>query len=316
MKKLTLILGLALLVPTASCGKKTYPVTTANENLSSLTKITDGRNAALDPNGGAEGEPLFYVVVESEDLSSLNFNKVSNVYRKDNPLAPSQTQVTSGKNYLRGPWFNADIDRVAFGGKLAGASTYDISMMPAYKGTAIYPITESVDASEMWPCISSDGKLIVYQRVTTSGKITKAEIWIKNLVTGESAILGGGAVPRFSPDAQQIAYLKFNSENQSQLWVMNSDGTNPRQLTDIKKGYVSDLSWSPDGNQIVFCAKRDNKKDFDLYILNVDGTNFHQITINESSDISPYWSKDNYIYFCSDRGSQSGKYQIWRFKAK
>lgn len=306
MKKLIFFLSLAVMLMLTSCGKKVFMITTANENLRSLSKITDGKNPALDPNGGGKNETLFYVVANGKE---------SNIYKKDNPLAPSQTQVTSGNNVLRGPWYCPAIDRVAFGGKLAGSSTNDISMMPATKGTAIYPITESVDAGELWPCISNDGTMIAYQRAAANGLKVNIEIWVKNLVTGESAILGGGAVPRFSPDGKKIAYVKYMNNNQNQLWVMNVDGSNSMQLTDLKKGTVDDMSWSPDGSQIVFSAKRDNKKDYDLYIINNDGSNLHQITINESSDLCPFWSNDNFIYFSSDRGAQAGKYQIWRFQA-
>ena len=57
-----------------------------------------------------------------------------------------------------------------------------------------------------------------------------------------------------------------------------------------------------------------DKKDFDIYIIDVDGNNLTQVTINKSYDGMPYWTKDNYLYFVSDRGNVEENLQIWRFK--
>lgn len=72
--------------------------------------------------------------------------------------------------------------------------------------------------------------------------------------------------------------------------------------------------WSPDGTKLVFQAFKKDKKDYDLYVIDIDGNNLVQLTINKSYDGMPYWTKDNFLYFVSDRGNTEGNFQIWRFK--
>ena len=98
------------------------------------------------------------------------------------------------------------------------------------------------------------------------------------------------------------------------VWTMNTDGSDPVQLTDAKKGYAYHPRYKPDGKKIVFDCFKKERKDNDIYIIDSDGNNLTQVTINKSYDGQPYWTKDGYIYFVSDRGGKAGNRQIWRFK--
>ena len=95
---------------------------------------------------------------------------------------------------------------------------------------------------------------------------------------------------------------------------MNPDGSEQIQVTDAKKGFAFYPCWNPEGNKIAFQACKKDKKDFDIYIIDDDGNNLTQVTINKSYDGMPYWTEDNFLYFCSDRGNENGNFQIWRFK--
>lgn len=306
-----------------SCKSTTFAISSGDENLSALTKVTDNEEPCITPFGGDDGLDLYFAARESK--------KYYNIYKKDNALSQSMIQKTSGKNYNTSPVYSSKLDKIAFKCQNEGNSTSDIFMMSNGKAIALSPMTESSDAYEGHPSFSPDGTWLAYDKVQYSfyksasigmlfGMVSttivkNSELWIKNLKTNETILLGNGAQPRFSPDGKRIAYVKYSSDAKScSIWIMDIDGSNTIQITDAKKGYASSPCWSPDGTKIIFSSMKTDKKDYDLYVVNVDGNGLVQLTKNKSYDDHPYWTKDGYIYFSSDRGSKSGGYQIWRFK--
>jgi TolB protein len=324
MKK-NYLLALATSVILVSCGGSKFAVTTGGENLTALTKVTDGEESSIHPFGGDNGANLFYAVGEKK-------GKYYNIFKKDNPFATASVQKTSGNNINYAPAYCAATDKIAFRCQNDGMNSSDIFMMSGTQGKALTQITESHGDYEGNPCFSNDGGLLVYDKQSyeyykkanwasllfggyTTVIVENSEIWLKNLKTGESTLLGNGYQPSFSPDGKQIAYVKYSSDAKStSIYLMNLDGTNQIQVTDAKKGYALNPRWSPDGKKIIFQLSKKDKKDFDIYVVNIDGENLTQLTLNKSSDATPYWTTDGYIYFASDRGGKKGKFQIWRFK--
>ncbi len=72
-------------------------------------------------------------------------------------------------------------------------------------------------------------------------------------------IRGGVSQPRLSPDGKRIAFFSGRGGSQD-LWIMNSDGSGLRKLTDLEKSnaYVgmrgNELCWSPDGKTLAYNA--------------------------------------------------------------
>lgn len=324
MKKLFFAIVL-MSVAVSGYGKKKWAITTTGESLQALTQVTDNEEPCMYPFGGDNGSPLYFAARENK--------KYWNIYKKDNPFSAAMTQKTSGKNFNFSPAYNAVIDKIAFRCRLEGSNTSDIYMMTDSKGKALNQVTESTNAYEDYPSFNADGTLLVYSKVQysyyrkynfwssffglggTTIIVENSEIWMKNLKTGETTLLGNGYQPEFSPDGKKIAYVKYSSDAKScSIWTMNIDGGEQVQVTDAKKGYAFRPRWSPDGTKLVFEAAKKDKKDFDIYIIDVDGNNLTQVTINKSYDGMPYWTKDNYLYFVSDRGNVEENLQIWRFK--
>jgi len=297
-KHLCHALVVAFVASLASCGTTTYMVTSGSENLRSLTKITEGKNSCSFPSGSVESETLFFTM-------AVDYEK--GVYKKDNPLAPSQVQVTSGQTCLY-PTYCVANDRVAFTRWVDGY--YDIYMMPATKGNALIPVTETNRDNELVPSFSPDGTLIAFQKGLINSR--DAEIWLKNTKTGETMLLGQGSTPSISPDGKKIAYAKIESSNSRNIWVMDIDGSNAQQLTSSKEEFAGFPKWSPTGDKIVFQSNK-NKGNFDIFVMNANGTGLVQLTTNESDDYTPFWSKEGFIYMSSDRGDKKGNFNIWRF---
>ena len=95
--------------------------------------------------------------------------------------------------------------------------------------------------------------------------------------------------PDLSPDGQWLAY---NSQGKKEdLFVMRTDGTNLRQLTndDAKD---RGPRWSPDGKRIAFFSNRAGRR-WEVWTISADGANLQQMTHGETVDsIWPVWSPD------------------------
>ncbi len=90
-----------------------------------------------------------------------------------------------------------------------------------------------------------------------------------------------------------------------EIYVMNADGSNIRQVTSNGKANFGPYFF-PDGKRIIFCSNMDDPKgrNFDLYSINVDGTGLERITYNDTFDGFPMFSLNDggkKFVFCSNR---------------
>ena len=113
-----------------------------------------------------------------------------------------------------------------------------------------------------------------------------------SLVSASVFACGGSSGPA------QIAFSN-DRDGDREIFVMDADGTNVRQLTTNNDSPVG-LAWSPDGKQIAFSSFRN--PDREIFVMDVDGTNVRQLTTNDDLDFDPAWSPDGkQIAFSSDR---------------
>jgi Tol biopolymer transport system component len=110
--------------------------------------------------------------------------------------------------------------------------------------------------------------------------------------------------PTWSPDGSMIAFASSRA-GARQLFVMNSDGTNIRQITNL-----SDMggrsTWSPDRTKLAFYRGEFGNRN--IYVINVDGTGLVQLT-NGGDNLGASWSPDgNWIAFTSFRDGNNEIY--------
>jgi Tol biopolymer transport system component len=91
-----------------------------------------------------------------------------------------------------------------------------------------------------------------------------------------------------------------------ELWVMNADGSDKRQITDNGAANFGPF-FHPDGKRIIFSSNLGAEKgrgmpNFDLYLVNVDGTGLTRITTCPTFDGFPMFTADGKtLVFCSNR---------------
>lgn len=112
--------------------------------------------------------------------------------------------------------------------------------------------------------------------------------------------------PNYSPDGKRLAFTSMRGGG-LQIFVSNSDGSNPAQLTHFAVNTGSPR-WSPDGRYIAFDS--DEAGQGDIYIIPAEGGPARRFTPDDSYEELPSWSRDGrWIYFGSDR---AGQFQLWK----
>jgi Tol biopolymer transport system component len=159
--------------------------------------------------------------------------------------------------------------------------------------------------------LSPDGKTIVF----TSLKDGDLDIYTMNVdgsnmkrLTFQKGYDGG---PFFSHDGKKIVYRAWHPTdtalasyesllkqrlvrpNRMELWVMNADGSNQHQITNLGGANFGPY-FTPDDRRIIFSSnyKNPRSRNFELYLVNADGTGLEQVTDDPEFDGFPMFSPD------------------------
>ncbi len=184
--------------------------------------------------------------------------------------------------------------------------------------------------------ISPDGKRIVF----TSLRDGDLELYSMNIDGSEvlrlthEAGYDGGAF--YSPDGAMIVYRAYHPQtpeeladyqellqedlvrpSQVELFVMNADGSNRRQITNNGAANFAPF-FHPNGKQIIFCSNVSDtssprRRNFDLHLINIDGSEMEQVTFHGEFDGFPMFTHDGKkLVFCSNRnGAKPGQTNVF-----
>ncbi len=161
------------------------------------------------------------------------------------------------------------------------------------------------------PAISPDGRYVAF---LSEKDLLSIDLYLADAQTGKilrkltsktrnshidefNFIESAGA---WSPDSKRFAFSVFAAGRNQLIVVDVSNGRTlqTESMTDVEE--FSNITWSPNGNDIAFSGLKEGQSD--LYLFNLESKKLTQLTNDRYSDYHPGFSKDgSKLVFSSDR---------------
>jgi Tol biopolymer transport system component/DNA-binding winged helix-turn-helix (wHTH) protein len=294
--------GKLLAVPDKSSQEQPFSIFSISIETGEKTKLTS-------PSAGSLGDffPAF-----SPDQKTLAFVRSVSIATADIYLLSlaggEPARLTFNNSSIRGLSWTSDSKELVFASR-RGGSTYNLWKVSTIDGTPERLTTSDRDVYS--PTISLHGNRLSYTQSMMDGNIWRIGLQTSKgqenqplkLISSTQEDSG----PQYSPDGKRIVFASRRSGS-FEIWVCESDGFNPRQLTTIGGPLTGTPRWSPDGRQIAFDSWIEGNAD--IYVISADGGKPRRLTYDSDEDITPSWSRDGrWIYFGCTR---SGSMQIWK----
>jgi len=196
-------------------------------STSSLIQLTDEIGNAFSPDFSPDGERVVFANKDAQGQTSLYIVDRTG----DNLRLLFNGPNYSGPTTIVGAAWSPDGKTIAFAMSTTELFEYEIFLIntdgtqaPQQLATGLLGITGSLD----W---SPNGRYLLVSAGPPGDKdifdIDLQENTIARLTYG-----GNNNSPSFSPDGQYVAYNSLRNGGQADIYVINADGTDERQLTD------------------------------------------------------------------------------------
>ena len=129
--------------------------------------------------------------------------------------------------------------------------------------------------------VSPDGKNIVFDML--------GDIYTMPVTGGEAKVLRTGfpfeVQPRFSPDGKKICFTS-DAAGGNNVWTMNADGTDAKQITKESFRLLNNGIWTPDGQYIIARKHFTSTRSLgagEMWLYHISGGEGLQLTVKKNS---------------------------------
>jgi Tol biopolymer transport system component len=169
---------------------------------------------------------------------------------------------------------------------------YDILIQNANGAPPTWLAQSGNDATPRW---SPDGQHLVF----ASDRDGDFEIYIRFADGSQRQLTNNSAQdihPSWSPDGQHIIFSSNQNGSYYQIYTVDIDGSNLRQITNISRTNALSPVYAPDGGRIAFMRSSiltvTCSWNWDIWVMNADGGNHRRMTSQLGADVYPAWSPD------------------------
>ncbi|HEY7333674.1 MAG TPA: DPP IV N-terminal domain-containing protein [Bryobacteraceae bacterium] len=289
-----------------------------------MISIASGEKRQLTwPSGPGIGEGSPSVSPDGQTLAFAHYPQDSWPTIDVLPMSGGVPRVlTTAGNFLAGLTWSPDGKEIVFSSDRTGVPR--LWRIPANLLSPSSPLpVEAAGENARFPSFSQAGNQrprLAYQKFEQDFDLRRAEL--ERSGAGRQSLKPSSRFlvstkleshPRFSPDGKRIAFMSQRSGTH-EVWLADSDGSNPVRLTSMRGPVLNGPRWSSDGRQIGFHATTGRGGNYQIYVVNVAGGRPVLLSRDEyQPDFLPTWTRDGrWIYFGSGR---SGTVQLWKMPA-
>ena len=187
---------------------------------------------------------------------------------------------------------------------------------PADQGNLILAPSTGSGAVNISPSLSPDGRFVAF---LSEKDLFSVDLYLADAATGRIVrkLTSASSDPHvdalryidssgtWSPDSRFFAYVVVaDGDNQLVVIDTGNGAVNNRISFDAEIGAISNPSWSPDGNEIVFSGSVGGISD--LFVYDLESERTVRLTDDKYADLQPTWSPDGRtVAFTSDRGPET-----------
>ncbi len=189
------------------------------------------------------------------------------------------------------PAWSPDGKRIVFQSDRSGNE--DIWIINA-DATGLVQLTHNPKA-DRHPNWSPDGKKIAF----SSNRSGNEEVWVIDVAAALASSDDSMAVnltqspgrdryPFWSPDGKQLTF-NTHRDDDYEIYVMNADGSQQRNLSQSPQSTEGLADWSPDGKRVVFYSNRTGNKE--VYIMDLATLAWTNISNHPANDEFCTWAR-------------------------